>query len=127
MGGRALARAARRGKHIAAVATARKLAMIIWHMLTKGADYIWARPVLLARKFRAAELRAGSPIRPSRWIPISRDGCPMLCSGSVSAVRVACLRGRRLWPPVLRHSVSRTWSRDGYIVRGPSVSEMKRD
>ncbi len=53
--------AARRGKHIAAVATARKLAMVIWHMLTKGTDYIWMRPALLARKFRSIELRAGLP------------------------------------------------------------------
>lgn len=53
--------AARRGKHIAAVATARKLTMIIWHMLHKGADYIWCRPALLARKFRTVELRAGLP------------------------------------------------------------------
>ena len=53
--------AARRGQHIAAVATARKLAMIIWHMLTKEADYIWARPALMARKLRSAELRAGRP------------------------------------------------------------------
>ena len=53
--------ASRRGKYIAAVATARKLAMIIWHMLSKDADYIWARPALLARKFRTAELRAGLP------------------------------------------------------------------
>lgn len=53
--------AARRGKHIAAVATARKLAMILWHMLTKEADYIWVRPALLARKFRAMELKAGLP------------------------------------------------------------------
>lgn len=58
--------AARRGKHIAAVATARKLAMIIWHMMSKGADYIWARPALLARKFRAAELRAGLPTKHAR-------------------------------------------------------------
>ena len=53
--------ASRRGKHIAAVATARKLVMIIWHMLSKDADYIWARPALLARKFRSVELRAGLP------------------------------------------------------------------
>jgi transposase len=53
--------AARRGKPVAAVATARKLAMIIWHMLTKGEDYIWARPALLARKFRSIELKAGLP------------------------------------------------------------------
>ena len=58
--------ASRRGKHIAAVATARKLAMIIWHMLSKDADYIWARPALLARKFRAAELRAGLPTKHAR-------------------------------------------------------------
>ena len=58
--------AARRGKHIAAVATARKLAMIIWHMLSKDADYIWVRPALLARKFRAVELRAGLPAEHAR-------------------------------------------------------------
>jgi len=58
--------AARRGKHIAAVATARKLAMIIWHMLSKNTDYIWARPALLTRKFRAAELRAGLPTKHAR-------------------------------------------------------------
>ncbi|WP_407943163.1 IS110 family RNA-guided transposase [Methylobacterium oxalidis] len=56
--------AARRGKHIAAVATARKLAMIIWHMLTKATDYIWVRPALMARKLRRMELRAGA--KPSR-------------------------------------------------------------
>ncbi|WP_437344182.1 IS110 family transposase [Mesorhizobium marinum] len=53
--------AARRGKHIAAVATARKLVMILWHMLTKQTDYIWVRPALLARKFRTIELKAGRP------------------------------------------------------------------
>ena len=58
--------ASRRGKHIAAVATARKLAMIIWHMLSKDADYIWTRPALLARKFRSVELRAGLPTRHAR-------------------------------------------------------------
>ena len=40
--------------------------MIIWHMLSKDADYIWARPALLARKFRAAELRAGLPTKHAR-------------------------------------------------------------
>lgn len=56
----------RRGKHVAAVATARKLAVIIWHMLSKDEDYIWARPALLARKFRLVELRAGLPTRHAR-------------------------------------------------------------
>ena len=50
-----------RGKHVAAVATARKLVMIMRHMLTKGTDYVWMRPALLARKFRTIELRVGLP------------------------------------------------------------------
>ncbi|MGC5844884.1 transposase [Mesorhizobium abyssinicae] len=33
----------KRGKHVAAVATARKLAVIVWQMLTKAEDYIWSR------------------------------------------------------------------------------------
>lgn len=57
---------ARRGQHIAAVATARKLAMIIWHMLIKETDYIWTRPALMARKLRSAELRAGLPANHAR-------------------------------------------------------------
>jgi transposase len=32
---------ARRGNHVAAVAVARKLAVLIWHMLRKGEDYAW--------------------------------------------------------------------------------------
>jgi transposase len=53
----------RRGNHIAAVAVARKLAVLIWHMLTKGEDYAWARPTLMARKLRTLELIAGMPAR----------------------------------------------------------------
>jgi hypothetical protein len=58
--------AARRGKHIAAVATARKLAMIIWQMLIKEADYIWARPALMTKKLKSVELRAGMPANHAR-------------------------------------------------------------
>ena len=55
--------AARRGQHVAAVATARKIAVVVWHMLRDGKDYIWARPALHARKLRDLELRAGHPAR----------------------------------------------------------------
>jgi transposase len=55
--------AARRGQHIAAVAVARKMVVIVWHMLTRGEDYAWGRPALLARKIRCAELKAGLPPR----------------------------------------------------------------
>lgn len=50
---------ARRGNHVAAVGVARKLAILIWHMLTKGEDYAWGRPALMARKIRNLELSAG--------------------------------------------------------------------
>ena len=52
---------ARRGHQIAAVAVARKLAVLCWHLLTKGEDYLWARPALVANKTRAMELQAGRP------------------------------------------------------------------
>ncbi len=49
----------KRGQHVAAVATARKLAILIWHLLAKNESYLWARPALHARKLRDLELRAG--------------------------------------------------------------------
>ncbi len=58
--------AAKRGQHIAAVAVARKLTMIIWHMLIKSTDYFWVRPALLARKFGSIELKAGLPATPAK-------------------------------------------------------------
>jgi transposase len=54
---------ARRGHQVAAVAVARKLAVLCWHLLTKEADYQWARPALVAKKQRAMELQAGQPAR----------------------------------------------------------------
>jgi transposase len=50
---------ARRGQHIAAVATARKLAVLLWHLLSKSESYLWARPALHARKLRDLQLKAG--------------------------------------------------------------------
>lgn len=54
---------ARRGPQIAAVALARKLAVLTWHLLTRGQDYLWARPALVAAKYRRLDLRAGVPAR----------------------------------------------------------------
>ena len=54
---------ARRGMQIAVVATARKLATLCWHMITRGEDYAFARPSLTAKKLRALELQAGMPSR----------------------------------------------------------------
>jgi hypothetical protein len=55
--------ARRRGNHIAAVAVARKLTVIIWHLLRRGEDYAWVRPALYARKLRDLELRSAQPAR----------------------------------------------------------------
>lgn len=60
---------ARRGEQIAAVATARKLAVLAWHLLTKQEDYAWARPALHAKKLRDLELKAGMPARRGRKGP----------------------------------------------------------
>ena len=54
---------AKRGHQIAAVAVARKLTVLCWHLLTKDQDYLWARPALIANKTRAMELQAGKPQR----------------------------------------------------------------
>jgi transposase len=53
----------RRSNHIAAVAVARKLAVIVWHLLRHGEDYAWVRPALHAKKLRDLELRSGQPAR----------------------------------------------------------------
>ena len=53
----------RRGPHVAAVAVARKLAVIIWHLVTRGEDYAWVRPALHPKKLRDLELRSGEPAR----------------------------------------------------------------
>jgi transposase len=54
---------AKRGKQVAAVAVARKLAVISWHLLSKETDFLWQRPALVAHKVRAMELQAGQPMR----------------------------------------------------------------
>lgn len=49
----------RRGKQIAAVAVARKLAVIAWHLLTNDIDYAYARPRLVRSKMRRLQRMAG--------------------------------------------------------------------
>ena len=55
--------AARRGRHIATVAVAGKLAVLAWHLLTHGEDYAYQQPGVVARKLRRLELAAGAPRR----------------------------------------------------------------
>ena len=43
------------------MATARKLAVMIWHVLSGDAEYAFARPAFTAMKFRKLALKAGAP------------------------------------------------------------------
>jgi transposase len=54
---------ARRGAQIALVATARKLCVLFWHLLTNEEDYAFGRPSLTRHKLRRLELIAGDPPR----------------------------------------------------------------
>lgn len=50
----------RRGVQVAATATARKLAVLFWHLLTREEDYAFARPSMTRKKIRELELRCGA-------------------------------------------------------------------
>jgi transposase len=63
----------RRGFQIAVVATARKLVVLCWHLVTKGEDYAFPRPSLIAHKRRTLELAAGAPSRRGPTPGPSRD------------------------------------------------------
>jgi hypothetical protein len=52
---------ARRGHVKAIVATARKLAILFWCMLTRGEDYAHQQPSLTKKKLRQLEITAGAP------------------------------------------------------------------
>jgi transposase len=54
---------ARRGFQTAIVATARKMKVLAWHLVTKDEDYAFARPALITNKRRKLELAAGAPSR----------------------------------------------------------------
>jgi len=51
----------RRGHGKAIVATARKLAILFWCMLTRGQDYAHQQPSLTRKKLRQLEITAGAP------------------------------------------------------------------
>jgi transposase len=57
---------AHRGAQIAATATARKLAVLFWHLLSRGEDYAFARPAMTRHKIRRLELLAGAPPQKGR-------------------------------------------------------------
>jgi transposase len=58
---------ARRGAQIALVATARKLSVVFWHLLTREEDYAFGRPTLTRRKLRALELKVDKGWRRGKY------------------------------------------------------------
>ena len=69
----------RRGFQVATVATARKMTVLCWHLITKGEDYAFARPSLNAHKRRRLELAAGAT---SRRGPVARRHATTTTSSS---------------------------------------------
>jgi transposase len=60
----------RRGSQIAVVAVARKLVVIVWHLLVRGEDYAFTRPSLVREKLRRAELLVGAERRQGKRNPV---------------------------------------------------------
>lgn len=63
----------RRGFQIATVATARKMTVLCWHLVTKSEDYAFARPSLTAHKRRKLELAAGDESHRGPVAGVSHD------------------------------------------------------
>ena len=65
---------ARRGRQIAIVAVARKLASIAWRLLTSGEDYAYASPSRVRLKLRRIELLAGEEPQRGRLLAATPRG-----------------------------------------------------
>ena len=66
--------AARRGRQVAVVAVARKLASLAWRLLSSGEDYAYANPARVRLKLRRIELPAGAPRAAGRQPGATRSG-----------------------------------------------------
>jgi transposase len=65
---------ARRGRQIAVVAVARKLASLAWRLLTDGEDYAYASPSRVRLKLRRIELLAGAERHQGRPLATTPTG-----------------------------------------------------
>jgi transposase len=97
--------AARRGRNIATVAVARKLAVIAWHMLSRGEDYAFARPSLTREKIRKLELATGAERRKGKRNPVRIFATPAqhrLEKELAAQAEIAYRRLARDWQPVIK-------------------------
>ena len=93
--------AARRGKQIALCATARKLAVLAWHLLSKDEDYRYGAPTITQRKLRKLQ-RQAADTRPADQ-PRRRD--------QAQGPRAPLPRGGRAQLPQLRRAQGATAAR----------------
>jgi transposase len=97
--------AARRGRNIATVAVARKLAVIAWHMLNHGEDYAFARPSLTREKIRKLELATGAERRKGKRNPVRVFATPAqhrLEKELAAQAEIAYRRLAKDWQPVMK-------------------------
>jgi transposase len=97
--------AVRRGRNIATVAVARKLAVIAWHMLSRGEDYAFARPSLTREKIRKLELAIGAERRKGKRNPVRIFATPAQHRLEKELAAQAEIAYRRLaqdWQPVMK-------------------------
>ena len=64
----------RRGRQVAVVAVARKLASLAWRLLSSGEDYAYANPARVRLKLRRIELLAGASRQRGRQAGATRSG-----------------------------------------------------
>lgn len=109
----------RRGHQVAAVATARKLVVLIWHLLTKEQDYLWLRPSLVAAKRRQLALKAGAPSEKGK----GRRGSAY--AYNLKELRVREREGSEQAEKAYEHLV-RQWKPNGPKRRTDATSEERR-
>jgi transposase len=116
--------AARRGRNIATVAVARKLAVIAWHMLSRGEDYAFARPSLTREKIRKLELATGAQRQKGKrigvWVTKEQH---RLDKELAAQAELAYRRLVQDWQPA---SVRGTDAAPGRASRGPSSGQAAR-
>ena len=115
--------AARRGANIATVAVARKLAVIAWHMLSRGEDYAFARPSLTREKIRRLELMTGAKHQKGKRIGVFATKEQHQLDKELAAQ--AELAYRRLvqdWQPAIKG----TGAAPGRASRRPSTGQAAR-
>lgn len=97
--------AVRRGRNVATVAVARKLAVIAWHMLNRGEDYAFARPSLTREKVRKLELLTGAERRQGKRNPVRVFATPAQHRLEKELAAQAEIAYRRLaqdWQPAIK-------------------------